>query len=201
MSKLLKRIQALLTHRRNRWRGLVLGAAGGAAGTMAMGLYFKALPALAAGEDQPGDDSTAQENGSHAFDDISLVGKHYQDGEGSTVAVGRLAYQTVVGRAPEAQETKTVLSEAVHWSFGTSMGALYGMLRDRAGWPDLGGGLAFGAGVWLFASELLLPLLGLAPGPTATPAQRHAKEFGAHLVYGAVVAAVTQALQRLFAWE
>lgn len=90
------------------------------------------------------------------------------------------------------------LSEAVHWSFGTLMGALYGALRDRADRPDLGGGLAFGSGVWLFASELMLPLVGLAPGPTMSPAQQHTKELGAHLVYGTVVAAVTQALQRLF---
>jgi hypothetical protein len=34
-----------------------------------------------------------------------------------------------------------------------------------------------------------------------SPAPQHAKEFGAHLVYGAFVAVVTQALQRLFAWR
>jgi hypothetical protein len=192
-----KLMQALLSRRRNRWRGLVLGAVGGAAGTMAMGLYFKALSTLAHSDDQSSADGEGQANGWHALDDISLVGKHYQQGEGSTEAVGRIAYQTVAGKPPKAQETKALLSEAVHWSFGTSMGAL----REQADWPDLGAGLAFGSAVWLFASELLLPLLRLAPGPTTSPAPQHAKEFGAHRVYGAFVAVVTQELQRLFAWK
>ncbi len=192
-------IQALRQHPSNRWRGLVLGAVGGAVGTLMMGVYFKALASLTSGSDAASSKETYQASGAHALDDISLIGKHYQAGEDSTIVIGRIAYQTLAGVAPKSQETKALLGQAVHWSFGVSMGALYGILRDTGDWPDLGGGLIFGASVWLFASELLLPLLGVAPGPTKFPVQKHAQEFGAHLVYSAVVATVTQWLQRLFA--
>lgn len=57
MSILPNLTQALLPHRcSNRWRGVVLGAVGGAAGTLAMELYFRALSALASAEDQPSSD-------------------------------------------------------------------------------------------------------------------------------------------------
>ncbi|MEO7908080.1 MAG: DUF1440 domain-containing protein [Roseiflexaceae bacterium] len=192
-------IQGLRQRPFNRWRGLVLGSVGGAAGTLIMGLYFKAIKRLTSDAEQPSSQPATHNTGVHALDDISLIGKHYQAGEDSTIVIGRIAYQTLVGVAPKSQETKALLGQAVHWSFGVSMGALYGILRDTPDWPDLGGGLIFGASVWLFASELMLPLLGVAPGPTKSPVQKHAQEFGAHLLYGAVVAAVAQLVQRLFA--
>lgn len=180
----------------NRWKGLVLGAVGGAVGTLAMGYYFKALAALPSCNGT-GDSSEHADFPLHGLDDISLVGRHYHEGEGSTAALGRIAYQTLAHRPPESQEIKTVLSQLVHWNFGMGMGSLYGAIRGRAAVPDTTGGLIFGVSVWLFASELLVPLLGLSPGPTTSPPSQHAKEFGAHIVYGVVTAATTQVLQRM----
>jgi hypothetical protein len=179
----------------NRWQGLVLGTIGGLAGTLAMGWYFRATSALMQDAQEQQDDSVEDAPG--ALDDVALIGPFYEEGEGSTETVGRLAYQLVTGRNPRAKETKTMLSELTHWSFGASMGGLYGASRSDADAPDVLGGLAFGSGVWLFASEISLPLLGFAPGPTAQPAAKHALEFGAHLVYGATTAATTHALRWL----
>lgn len=179
------------------WKGLVIGALGGAAGTLLMGYYFQALAALQRG-DSGGDDDEQEAEAHGPLDSVTLIGVHYQAGEGSTEALGRIVYQTLAGSAPESRETKTLLSELVHWSFGTAMGALYGAARGgRAAAVDVPGGALFGASVWLFASETMIPLLGLAPGPTAQPAARHAQEFGAHIVYGIAAAATTQGLYRL----
>lgn len=184
--------------RYNPWRGAILGAIGGMSGTLAMGYYFKVITKLSQNENQGGSDTgTADENQSHALDDISLIGQHYREGESSTVTMGRIIYRTIAGYEPKAQETRTTLSELVHWSFGTTMGALYGVIREDTPPLDLAGGMVFGAGVWFFASELMLPLLGLAPGPTTEPAVQHAQELGAHLVYGAVVATTTRTLAGL----
>lgn len=186
-------------HRPNRWKGFVLGTLGGLAGTLAMGFYFQAMSSLASGSDssESGDDSGDRSHKWHALDDISLIGKHYKDGEGSTQAVGRIAYQTLAGREP-ASETKTAMSQIVHWSFGAANGALYGALRSDAGFPDASGGALFGANVWLFASNLMVPMLGLSAGPAATPPKQHVNYLGAHIVYGLTTAATTQLLDRVF---
>jgi hypothetical protein len=178
----------------NRWKGLVLGAAGGAAGTLAMGYFLQAMASLSGSSDSGESSNSAR--AWHALDDISLLGKHYHDDESSTAALGRIIYQTLAGKEPE-QETKTAMSQIVHWSFGTSMGALYGAIRGHAGIPDATGGALFGSAVWLFASELMIPLLGLSSGPTTSPAQAHANYLGGHIVYGVTTATVTQLLHRI----
>lgn len=183
-------------HRPDRWKGLVLGAAGGAAGTAAMGAFMQAAASLISR--RAIEQTEAQQPARpHPLDDISLVGKNYQPDEGSTAAMGRIVYQAMAGHPPEAPETKTTMSELVHWSFGTSMGALYGVVRGRVPLPDVAGGTVFGVCVWLFASELMVPLLGLSPGPTQTPLGSHANHAAGHVMYGVVTAATTQTLHRL----
>ena len=177
----------------NRWKGLLLGVAGGAVGTLAMSLYFKAMSPFVDMNATTGGTDDSRPRG---LDSIAVLGRHYQEHEGSTAAVGRCAYQAIAGAAPKAEETRAMLSELVHWSFGIQMGALYGAIRGPADIPDIAGGLGFGAGVWLLASELAVPLLGFAPGPTKFPLAHHANELGAHIVYGITTAATTQALQR-----
>ena len=56
---------------------------------------------------------------------------------------------------------------------------------------------ALGVGLWLFGDEVVMPLSGLAKGPTAYPMELHAHAFGAHVAYGLATAAATQALQQL----
>ncbi|MGI8587470.1 MAG: hypothetical protein ACR2M0_07245 [Chloroflexia bacterium] len=177
----------------NRWKGFILGLAGGAAGTFAMGYYWQALVAMM-GSDPRKAKSTA---GPQTLDDISLIGKHYEPGEGSTAAIGRILYQTASGKEPK-KETKATLSTLVHWGYGSLIGGIYGAARGgEAGLVDPAGGAAYGTGVWLFGSEMGVPMLGLAPGPTTQPAPSHAYALGAHWVYGIVVAAVTQLLYKL----
>ncbi len=180
----------------NPWKGLVLGAVGGAAGTLAMGYYFKAISHLPE-VDIEADIRPLTDPLPHSLDNVSLVGTQYKAEEGSTAALGRIIYQALAHQEPDTQETKALLSQLVHWNFGMSMGSLYGMLRGQSSFPDIGGGMLFGSSVWLFGSEMMVPLLGLSPGPAASPVAQHAKEFGAHLVYGAVAAATTQLLQRI----
>ncbi|MDQ2806143.1 MAG: DUF1440 domain-containing protein [Chloroflexota bacterium] len=177
---------------RNHWKGFVLGLVGGAVGTWAMGAYWGAVTALAG--DDPRQAKVA--GGPHGLDDISLVGQHYKAGESSTAALGRLIGQAVLGKPPGKQAT-TLLSNAVHWSYGSLLGGLYGAVRGGTGLLDVPGGLAYGTGVGLLGSEVALPLLGLAAGPTTQPLESHAYGLGAHWVYGLAVAATTQVLDAL----
>ncbi len=169
------------------WKRTLAGMAGGAAGTAAMDLYLRSA------KKAPGGQNRQPQPKTH---DVSLFGRKHEEGESATAALGRIAYQAVKHREPDA-ETKNKLSEAVHWIYGVKLGAAYGLLRGRAGKGDLPGGLAFGAALWLFGDEIAVPLLGLAEGPKAYSVDLHAQALGAHLVYGVVTAATTQLVERV----
>ncbi|MDP9314666.1 MAG: DUF1440 domain-containing protein [Chloroflexota bacterium] len=181
-------------HEPNRWKGFVLGAIGGAVGVVSMRYYWKAVQAIT------GSDPRTESHGTpdtDALDSISLIGTHHRESESSTAAVGRIAYQAIMGKEPESQETKTMLSYLVHWILSMFMGGLYGAVRGEAGVPDVPGGLVLGIGLWLFGDELAFPLLGVARGPTAVPPVLHVHALGTHVPYGVVTAATTQFLQRV----
>ena len=179
-------------YRLNRWKGLVLGLSGGAAGTLTMNYYWQAVVATT-GEDPRQETSSAEQQ---ALDDISLVGQQARPDESSTAAIGRIAYETVTGSEPNAEEMKTTLSNAVHFGYGIAQGGVYGVLRGKAVVPDILGGAVFGAALWLFGDELGIPLLGFSQGPTAYPVHQHIHRFAAHLIYGLTTSAVTQVLRR-----
>ncbi len=169
-------------------KNVALGAAGGLAGTYAMSLYWKAAQAWV-GEDPR---AWTQEGAPHALDEMDVAGQHHEEGESSTAAMGREAYEAATGEEP-SDETKTELSQGVHWSYGTLMGGLYGAWRGRQEGLDAAGGLTFGTALWLLGDELAVPLLGLAQGATAFPPAQHAHRLGAHLAYGLAAAATAQA--------
>ncbi|MFL5863374.1 MAG: hypothetical protein ACJ780_21810 [Solirubrobacteraceae bacterium] len=71
-----------------------------------------------------------------------------------------------------------LLTNIMHWSYGTGWGAVYGVLAKRR----LNGAL-FGAGVWAMSYVQLVPL-GLYEPPWKYPPQQLALDFSYHLVYG-----------------
>ena len=174
----------------NRWRGFAIGLVAGAAGTGAMGGYWSAATALA------GDDPRARvrEDGPHALEDISLVGRHHGDDESTTAAMGRIAYERLAGTPPESDEAKSVLSYVVHYGYGSLQGGVYGAMATDS---VVLGGSAFGTALWLGGDEAAGSLLGLADGPGKFPMSQHLHRWGAHLVYGIAVALVTKVLGRL----
>jgi hypothetical protein len=79
------------------------------------------------------------------------------------------------------------LTEAMHWGYGTSVGAAYGVLAGTAGRSTLRGGLTFGVGVWASSYAQLVPL-GLYEPPWRYPVPVIALDLSYHLVYGTGVA-------------
>ena len=86
---------------------------------------------------------------------------------------------------------------AIHFTFGTLVGGLYGWLAEV--WPTvtLAGGTAFGTALWLGADELAVPALGLTNPPARNPPPMHAAAWSVHLVYGAVLEGVRRTLSGL----
>ena len=181
-------------HKKNCWKGLVLGALGGVAGVLAMRAYWQRVT-QSLGYDPRKKQKSQDEP--QPLDDISLFGKQHKEGESSTAALGRIAYQQITGKEPSA-ETKTTLSYLVHWLISMQASGLYGAIQGRASLLDFEGGWKLAVGLWLFGDELIQPLIGVTDGPTAYPAELHAYSLGAHVAYGLASALATQFLYRLF---
>lgn len=112
-------------------------------------------------------------------------------------ALSALAERILRSLGREASDEKAVerLGNAIHWTFGTANGALYGLLdvvpvfhRSR-GAPLILALIAF--------DEFGLAAIGLAQPPARYPAATHVRSVVNHLVYGAVLTVAYRGLLHL----
>jgi hypothetical protein len=88
-----------------------------------------------------------------------------------------------------------LLTNAMHWGYGTGWGALYGLIQGTAPGPALGRGLLFGTGVWAMSYLTLVPI-GLYEPPWENSPRELALDLSYHLAYGAGVGAGYAAVDR-----
>jgi hypothetical protein len=169
-------------------RGLLAGTVGGIAGIAVMeGIRRATAPLRPERASKPTDVFLTERS-------IALIGPHHEPGEDAPAAIGRLAYQKLVGRPP-SPKTKSALSWAVHLTYGLLVASLYGAIRSGGVRHAVRDGLAFGASLWLFGDELAVPLLGLSDKPSAYPPISHATSLAQHLGFGIATAAATRTLE------
>jgi hypothetical protein len=101
----------------------------------------------------------------------------------ATVKVADGVSRAVRGR-PLPTTAKPTAATVVHYGFGAVMGMLYGAMTAVTPTAGYGGGLVFGAAVWLGAHATVVPALGLARSPVREPLGKEAVELGLHLLYG-----------------
>jgi uncharacterized membrane protein YagU involved in acid resistance len=152
-----------------RWKALVAGASGGLIASLAMSEFHSLFP-HAEGQSQPAD-------------------------EDSTIKTASAISQAIFQRRLTAAQ-KEMAGPVVHYAFGTTMGALYGVLADSRDATRLGWGLPFGAAIWLGAHVITVPALGLSEPITREVPAAEAVEFISHLVYGAFVEGVRRTLRK-----
>jgi uncharacterized membrane protein YagU involved in acid resistance len=83
----------------------------------------------------------------------------------------------------------------MHWLYGVSWGAVYGVAAGATKPDPLVGGLAFGTGVWGASYAELVPL-GVYKPPWKYPPKELAVDLSYHVVYGMTVAVAYAALDR-----
>lgn len=86
-----------------------------------------------------------------------------------------------------------LLTNVMHWGYGTGCAAGYGLLRKRVRTRPALQGVAFGGGVWALSYAQLVPM-GLYEPPWKYPPTTLAKDISYHLVYGVGVATAYEAL-------
>lgn len=115
---------------------------------------------------------------------------------GKTAAAAAAAKGAALAGTPLPPAKREQAGQAVQWALGIGAGATYAVLRRRVGGLIPGAGLAFGSGFWLLLDEVVVPVLGITPGPTGLPWQTHARGLAGGLSFGAVADATLKVLDR-----
>ncbi|MBA2725030.1 MAG: hypothetical protein H0U53_03480 [Actinobacteria bacterium] len=100
----------------------------------------------------------------------------------------------VLGVQPRNPEGKKRFSNVVHWGYGTTWGALRGLI-GAAGFSGPTATAIHFASVW-GSALVMLPVLVDAPPVTEQPPSATAIDAGHHLVYAAVTNVVYELLDR-----
>jgi len=108
------------------------------------------------------------------------------------------ALSRTLRRTPLPESAKPVAGSIVHYAFGASMGLAQGAAAAVAPIVGAGGGLGFGAAVWLGAHVIAVPALGLAPSPRRQPLSKEGLELALHLLFGVWTEQVRHVAVRLF---
>jgi hypothetical protein len=192
-------VEGLIEEERERegWKGIVAGAAGGLVASWVMN-QFQALAKRFA-EDFEEVRKERRAKGGNGNAEGAKGGKGSQEAEESEDATVKTAEKVseAVFHHELTEEEKKLAGPAVHYAFGTAVGALYGGLAEVSPAVARGAGMPFGTAVWLAADEVGVPALGLSKKPTEYPVTVHASALGAHLVYGLTTDLVRRLLLRV----
>jgi len=164
--------------RPSAWKGLVAGLAGGLAATVVMSQFQngwqKASKALQENNHNGSGKSKSQSHKQEEQEDATMkaAGK-----------VGELAGH------PLTLKEKKKASPFVHYGFGATMGALYGVLHEMAPKPmgkisPVFAGVGYGSALFVGADEVAVPALGLSESPKKSPLSTHVYGLASHVVYG-----------------
>lgn len=102
--------------------------------------------------------------------------------DATTKMAGALAEH--VADRPLTEPEKEEAGVLVHYAFGASMGALYGVAAAANPKLGRGSGVPFGLAVWAGADQLAVPALGLARKPWEYPLWVQVQSLLSHVVFG-----------------
>jgi hypothetical protein len=178
-------------HDTNIFKGMVAGLAGGLVASWTMNQFQAAWTRIAEGDEKAhGAQSMQPSEGSQG------QGQDANEQDDATVKTAKVISKKVFGHELQKSE-KEPAGTAVHYAFGTLTGGMYGALAEVTPQVTTAAGLPFGAGFWLLADEVTVPLLGLSKGPPEYPVSTHAYSLASHLVYGMTAELSRRALRRV----
>lgn len=188
--------------RRRAARAILTGMAAGLAATLVMDqfqkLWSRGSQVLEEIADEAKNDDRSPESdiGNLVVREDQGRNEEAQDSEDSTVKLADRLVQFITGQ-PLPEDKKKLGGVLVHTSFGALMGGLYGAAVELDSRARAGYGTAFGAALFLGASEIGVPAVGLSQAPWKTPLSKHVQECLAHLVYGAAAEGARRVIRRV----
>jgi len=97
-------------------------------------------------------------------------------------AAERLSRKVLDTELPD--ELKPAAGEAVHYTTGATIGAVYGFVAAILPAARMFNGLLMGTIVWWTADNMAVPAQKLGTKPEQAPPSKHAYALASHLVYG-----------------
>lgn len=181
-------------HHPNVIRGLATGITAGIAATLIMDQFQKLSTAShKAAEKQM---RLAHHESEETIEsDPQQKEKEAAQQEDSTEKVARKIAHAA-GKELQEEERKRA-GQAVHYAFGTLMGAVYGVSAELVPEVTTGGGTAYGTLLFLAAHEVAVPTFQLSASPKEMPAADHLQHWAAHVVYGGSLELIRSLLRRL----
>jgi putative membrane protein len=107
------------------------------------------------------------------------------------------ALSRAVRHEPIPEPSKPLAGAIVHYAFGATTGLVQGIAARVTRLAGVGGGLGFGAAVWVGAHVVTVPALGLAPSPRRQPLGQEGVELALHLLFGVCAEQVRRVAVRL----
>jgi hypothetical protein len=153
-------------------KGAVAGAIGGAAGAYTMELFQTWWNDM--------EKRATPRRRAHAIKDGAA--EKTTDEPATVKAAERVTKKLLATELPE--ELKPAAGEAVHYTTGATIGAIYGFVAEILPPARMFNGLAMGAVVWWTADNMAVPAQRLGKKPEQVPPSKHAYALASHLVYG-----------------
>jgi putative membrane protein len=175
-------------------RGIVTGVTAGIAATLIMDQFLKLTSATQKAIEKQAKLAQGESTWEIAHEQVQKDQEASQQ-EGSTEIVARKIAEATGTQL--TSEDKKKAGQAVHYAFGTLMGAVYGVSAELVPEVTTGAGTAFGTLLFLGADEVAVPAFQLAPSPTEAPAIDHLQHWAAHVVYGGSLELIRSLIKRL----
>jgi hypothetical protein len=180
-------------HRPNVFRGVVTGVTAGIAATLIMDQFQKLSSAGQKAAEKQIRLARHEAPETIARDQLQQEEQAARQ-EDSTEKVAR-KIAAAAGKDLQ-QANKQRAGQAVHYAFGTLMGAIYGVSAELVPEVTTGGGTAYGTLLFLAADEVAVPAFQLSPPPTQTAPTDHLQHWAAHVVYGGSLELIRSLLRR-----
>jgi hypothetical protein len=180
-------------HHPNVFRGVVTGITAGIAATLIMDQFQKLTSA-----GQKAAEKQIRLAHHESEEAIERDQRHKEEEaakqEDSTEKVAR-KLAAVAGKEIPPEDKKKA-GQAVHYAFGTLMGAVYGVTAELVPEVTTGGGTAYGTLLFLGAHEVAVPAFQFSPPPTQTSSTDHLQHWASHVVYGGSLELIRSLLRR-----
>jgi len=166
------------------WKAALAGAIGGLAGSFSMDVVSRLWTLGKHGRITPHEESLSHQGGRPDVEAAKNAGLHGGDpgAIATTVAADRITHSRQPALSPKE---RIWAGTAVHYSFGTAIGSLYGVGAAYVPAIRAQHGLLYGLIIWAGA-EVTLPVFGLAARPTRYSTGEHLFGILSHAVFGLV---------------